>query len=88
MGSVDHVNANGIIYLYPFLSPSPVVIACCGVYRDKGNNFAAHFHIDLIDSITQILIVFRKDPIFGKQVLRWQSGHTSTPASARNFLSD
>ena len=42
---------------------SSMVIARRRVYRNKGDNLAAHLHIDLIDSISQIFIVFRKHSI-------------------------
>ena len=62
-------SSSGIFIISCFFLLSPVVIASCGVYRDKGDDLAAHLHIDLIDPVAQVFIVFRKHTVFCKQVL-------------------
>ena len=49
---------------------SSVIIAGCGVNRDERKNLSPHLHIDQIEAVSQILIVFRKYAVFLEQVLR------------------
>lgn len=47
-----------------------VVIPRGRIHRDKGDELAANLHIDLIDAVPQILVVFREHAVFCEQVLR------------------
>ena len=43
------------------------IFFCDGVKDGKGKDLATNFHIDQIGSVPQILIVFRKHPVFFQQ---------------------
>ena len=38
-----------------------MIIAGCGIYRNIGDDLAVDLHIDLINTVAQILIVMRRD---------------------------
>ena len=46
-----------------------VVIAGRGVHRNIGNGLAVDFHIDLINAVAQIFVVFRRDAVVLQQAL-------------------
>ena len=46
-----------------------MIVAGRGIDRDKGNDLAVDLHIDLINTVAQILIVMRCDAIIFQQTL-------------------
>ena len=46
-----------------------MIIPCRRIYRDERNDLTAYFHVNLIDTVAQIHIVFREHTVFFKQIL-------------------
>ncbi len=46
-----------------------MIVTGRGVDRDKGNELAVDLHIDLINTVAQILIVMRRDTVIFQQTL-------------------
>ena len=44
-----------------------MIIAGCGIHRDIRNDFSVDLYIDLINAVTQILIMVRRDTIVFQQ---------------------
>ena len=49
------------------ISPLSMIITGCGIHRDVRNNLGVNLYIDLINAVTQIFIMIRRDAIVFQQ---------------------